>query len=54
MIGGTNMLQVDWMNLIFTILNIVVLILIIVAVIYYYRKIINWIKKVNEHIDEDK
>jgi len=48
------MLQLSWLDLVFTIINILVLILIIVAVIYYYNKIVKWIKKVNDHIAGDK
>jgi len=48
------MLQLNWISFIFTVINILVWILIIFAVIYYYKKIVKWIKKVNEHIDGDK
>ena len=48
------MLQLNWISFIFTVINILVWILIIFAVIYYHKKIVKWIKKVNEHIDGDK
>lgn len=39
---------------VFTILNIILWILIVYLIYAYYKKIRNWVKKVNMHIDNDK